>query len=727
MRAPSCTSSAAPNETLVDVVRHWAVTQPTRPACTFLADGAEQTLDYAGLDRRARALAVRLVALGLRGRSALLAHPPDLSFVLAFFACLYAGVVAVPVPHMRGRKGRARLGVIARDARAAAVLSTASVAAGLRPDAAADALGALPWLDTEALASDAGDAEAPLGGAEGALYLELEARGPTSASTAFLQYTSGSTAAPKGTVISHGNILANQRMLASAFGTHRASVIVSWLPLFHDMGLIGNLLHGIFLGARVVLLPTLATIKNPIGWLRAIERYRGTFSGAPNFAYDLCVSATTSSERAGLDLGSWEVAFNGSEPVRWTTLERFRQTFAPCGLRPLALTPCYGLAEATLVVSASAARPALAFAADRARLERGRATPATRPSEAISIVGCGSHELGDQQLCIVDPASGRVCEPGEVGEIWVSGSHVAQGYFADEAASRETFGARLPDSPRRFLRTGDLGFLSDGELFVSGRIKDLLIVRGQKLHAIDLEASLEEALPELRRGGVAAFGVERAGEPGLVIAAAVERRDAAGAALASEVARQVRLAFELEPERVLLLARHRLPRTTSGKLQRQQCRQDFLAGRFASLAEWPAPARGGELGARAVACARAWLAERCGREPSELAGDEPLAAFGVDSIRKVELIRALEAELGVAVSDDAFHAADTIDALGVAVARLAGPAPAGGGLAAPGEAAVAAVPEPATAGRRAALVLPGFKPLDFGAVDPGEPDRSERR
>jgi acyl-CoA synthetase (AMP-forming)/AMP-acid ligase II/acyl carrier protein len=712
---------AAQLPTLVDVLRFWARRQPTQLAYTYVADGKERSLSYAELDGRASALAAELRARGLQGSTALLLYPSGLNFVEAFYACLYAGVIAVPVPLGRGRNGSSRLVGIVRDCEPKAVLTTTTYAtSSIGQDVSCGSIRRLPLIPTDQFA----EAGRPDGDGYDVTHTELGAR-----SIAFLQYTSGSTAQPKGTVISHGNIMANQRMLRQVFGTSGSSIVVSWLPLFHDMGLVGNLLHAVYLGVHAALLSTLAVVRSPISWLRAIARYRGTFSGAPNFAYDLCVSTTTPALCANLDLSSWEVAFNGSEPVRHGTLQRFDEAFAPYGFRKSAFTPAYGLAEATLVVSGSGSRQASVFEADAQLLKEDKIARAAEPAAAHRLVGSGAFGWGDQVLKIVDPHALTCSAPAEVGEIWISGSHVAQGYFRNRSATAETFQAMLPGDERHYLRTGDLGFIHADELFVTGRIKDLIIVRGQKFYAQDIEVTVEASSNQIRRGSVAAFGVDlgedqRArAKPGtdfgceaLVVVAELERRDAASVELSSHIARQVRAVHELPLYRVVLVGRNCIPKTTSGKLQRQQCRRDYLAGRYQVLGEWldPSVEVASELRARIEAHAAQWVASRQKVDLGSVDVCVALAALGIDSITKVDLIRSVETLFATAVPEAAFHAVDSIRDLGAFVAtcvlqpRPPDTAPTGPGAEgrASGATAGAALPM---------LVLPAFSALGWNA------------
>ncbi|HEV7516296.1 MAG TPA: AMP-binding protein, partial [Thermoanaerobaculia bacterium] len=492
---------------LVDLLQARACGLPRR-AYTFLAKGEREVahLTYAELDLRAHAVGARLAESGLAGQRALLLYPPGLEFIVAFFGCLYAGVVAVPAYPPGSQRGLPRLLAIAADARPAAVLTTGEVAAKLGALATqVPQLQQLRWLATDEM----GD-----GPATG-----WEPRPQPGEAPAFLQYTSGSTSTPKGVVVSHGNLLHNERMIRQAFEQSEESVIVGWLPLYHDMGLIGNVLQPLYAGASCYLMSPLDFLERPRRWLAAVSRYRATTSGGPNFAYDLCLRKIGPAEREGLDLSSWRVAFNGSEPVRSQTLNDFAAAFAPCGFRPAAFFPCYGLAEATLFVTGGTRGEAPRIAAfSPAALEADRAVPA--PDEGgRELVSSGRPWMG-QEVIIVEPESRRRCAEGGVGEIWIAGPSVAQGYWRRPEATEEDFRARLADEPAAgpFLRTGDLGFLDGGELFVTGRLKDLIILRGRNLYPQDVEQLAERADPALRPGCGAAFGIEVSGEERLVVA-----------------------------------------------------------------------------------------------------------------------------------------------------------------------------------------------------------------
>ncbi len=542
------------------------------PLYTFLREGGEATRLPAGdLDRRARGIAAALGELCAPGDRALLLFPPGLDFIAAFFGCLYAGVIAVPAYPPHPRRGHERLRAIAGSSRPAVVLT----AAESLPAVESAAVHAPEIAAVRRLVCDSLPEIDPWEGAPG-----FE---PAPETPAFLQYTSGSTGTPKGVIVTHGNLAHNEEMIRQAFGQGRDSVVVGWLPLYHDMGLIGNVLQPLWTGGSCVLMSPVAFLQRPRRWLEAIGRYGGTTSGGPNFAYELCVEKISPAEREGLDLSTWRLAFNGAEPVRAATLSRFAEAFAPHGFRREAFYPCYGLAEATLFVAgplpgklaAGSAFDAEALAADQAR------PAANGDPGARLLVGCGM-AWGDQRLAVVDPTTGGEVPPGKVGEIWVAGPSVAAGYWDQPEETADTFGARLAgEHGGSFLRTGDLGFVVGGELFITGRSKDLIILRGRNHYPQDVEATAEASHPDLQPGGAAAFPVDAGGEERLVIVAEVRRRHEAASdpgEIAAAVLRAIADKHEARVHEVVLIRAGSLLRTSSGKVQRRAVRASFLAG-----------------------------------------------------------------------------------------------------------------------------------------------------
>ncbi|MFL6261097.1 MAG: non-ribosomal peptide synthase/polyketide synthase [Thermoanaerobaculia bacterium] len=624
---------------------------------TFITDSESvgSTLTYAELDRRARSIGVWLREIGASGERVLLLYPPGLDFIGSFFGCLYAGAVAVPAYPPRLKRSDARLQAIARDCQPRVVLTIDSILA--RSAALTEQspeLAATRWLSTDGLGDELG---------EGADLPE-----PAADSLALLQYTSGSTGTPKGVKVSHAALLHNEEMIRRAFGQSEESLVVGWLPLYHDMGLIGNVLQPLYSGARCVLMPPVAFLQKPLRWLRAISDFRGTTSGGPSFAYGLCVDRIRPEQRERLDLSSWRLAFNGSEPVRSETMRRFAEAFAPCGFRAEAFYPCYGLAEATLFVSGTPGAGLLTRSFAAGALEEGRAEPADRANGRRELVSCGHTGL-EQRIVVADPEAGVELPDGRVGEIWVRGLSVADGYWGREEESDRVFRAFLAGGEGPFLRTGDLGFLAGGELFVTGRLKDLIIIRGRNLYPQDVERTAEESCPDLRASSSAAFTIEKDGEERLVVVCELERRPGAAP---EEIAERVRRAVTDEHEvllhEVVLIRPGALPKTSSGKVQRRACRAAYLAGELEVVAASaaappepePAPERLDRTGLLALPpeergpvlihhlAARASRAAQAVRLPAARIDPEaPLTALGVDSLGAAEIAQEIGEELAV--------------------------------------------------------------------------------
>lgn len=582
-----CTNLVSSSEnftTLVELLRYRAMKHPERRAFTFLINGEIEgaNLTYGELDRQARKIGAILQRMNVAGECALLLYPPSLEFIAAFFGCLYAGVIAVPAYPPRLNRNMLRLQAIADDAKPLVTLTTSQILSRVAAQLSqAPELQQMQWLATDDITGD-----------QESLWHEPVLTGDT---TAFLQYTSGSTANPKGVMVSHDNLLHNEEMIKNAFQSKEHSVIVSWLPLYHDMGLIGNIIHSFYLGASCIVMSPVDFLQKPFRWLQAISCYKATFSGGPNFAYDLCVRKITPEQKATLDLSSWTIAFNGSEPVRHDTLERFTAGFASCGFRKEALYPCYGLAEATLFVTGGLKeKEPVYLSVNGDALERNRVIEVSDENEVARIlVGCGTTS-SDQKIVIVDPESGIQCLPGQVGEIWLKSSSVAQGYWKRPEETAYTFRACLSDMREGpFLRTGDLGFVKKGELYVTGRIKDLIIIRGQNHYPQDIELTVEQSHPAVRPGCCAAFSVEVDDEEKLIVTAEIERGFRPRKSLAgvpdskghqSQDLKQiidsirVRVAevYQLQVYAVLLLKTGSIPKTSSGKIQRHACRVGYL-------------------------------------------------------------------------------------------------------------------------------------------------------
>ncbi|WP_327258017.1 fatty acyl-AMP ligase [Streptomyces sp. NBC_01244] len=520
---------------------------PQRVAVRFCAAGAdEKVMTYAELDRAGRAVAQWLLAHTSPGQRVLLAFRPGTGFVRAFLGCLYAGVTPVPVPAQGGHGlQESRTEGIAADCGAALVLDDER----LEEAAAADVLG---WTPPAVLP-----------------------RMP-----AFLQYTSGSTSDPKGVVVSHAALVHNIGLMARSNGWHAGQTWCSWLPAYHDMGLIAMILTPLHLGGTAVLMPPEDFLKRPVSWLRLIDRTGAAISCAPNFAYELCARRVTEEEAAGLDLSRWTHACNGAEPVDAATLARFAERFAPAGFTARALLPGYGLAESTLFVTGTRVESApVVLSADPAALAAGRLEPAAPGTGAPRLVSSGT--VRELEVRIIGPDTGRELPAGEVGEIWIRGASLAQGYWGRPEETARTFGAVAVGLGGGFLRTGDLGALSGGELFVTGRIKEMIIVHGRNLYPHDIERELGELEQEFASLPAAAFAVPDGPQDEIVVVQELRARrrpadELARLAAGAKTGLTRRLGVRVGEVRLVRIGEVR--RTTSGKVKRTLMRELYLKG-----------------------------------------------------------------------------------------------------------------------------------------------------
>jgi acyl-CoA synthetase (AMP-forming)/AMP-acid ligase II len=555
---------------LGDLLVARAAAQATDRAFVFLSEQRreEACLTFSELERQARAFAAALSGRAAPGDRALLILPPGLAFIVAFFGCLLAGVIAVPMMVPRRASSRDASANIVADCTPRVAVGTRDLAASRRDVVERLQEAGVQWIDADAGSEAAADVRLPR---------------PTRADLAFLQYTSGSTSAPKGVMVSHGNLLANLDMIRVALGNTRASTYVSWLPHYHDMGLIMGVLSPLYAGALCVLMAPVTFTRRPLTWLRAIGLYRAEVACAPNFAYDLCVSRFRPEEMAGVDLSAWKIALNGAEPVRADTIGTFAATFRAHGFDPAASYPGYGMAEATLMISGGRRGSGpVTRAVSRAGLQRHEAVAPTDEADAQVQVGCG-RSLPGERIAILDLETRQRLGLDRVGEIWVDGPHVAQGYWRHAEATTETFRGQIAGEAGDWLRTGDLGFLDpDGELFITGRIKDVVIIRGINHYPQDIEATVQASHPALRRDCGAAFAVLGAGgAEKLVVVQEVERTQRHQVAL-DDIEGSIREAVvtehECAPDQIVLLRPGAIPKTTSGKIQRSLTRQLWLAG-----------------------------------------------------------------------------------------------------------------------------------------------------
>jgi acyl-CoA synthetase (AMP-forming)/AMP-acid ligase II/acyl carrier protein len=633
----------------VELLRRRASADSAKTAVTFLLDGeeAERGLTYEELDLRARSVAVRLLTEVLPGDRVLLLQPPGLEFVISFFGCLYAGVIAVAAYPPRNIRHMPRIEAILKDTQATLILTSEEARAKIGP-----------WLgERETRFRLICSEEIDTAGADAWRMPSLKRD-----TLALLQYTSGSTGAPRGVMVTHGNIMANEEMICKAFGHHCESSVASWLPIFHDMGLIGNLLQPLYLGTSTVLMSPTSFLQKPVRWLWAISRFRTRSTGAPNFAFDLCARSITEEQKATLDLSCLEIVYSGSEPIDARVLDRFEAAFWDCGLRRGMLLSCYGMAEATLLCTCGrpGARPRY-LEVDAEMLEWGRyQLPGVSPRRRHTLVSCGESALG-QDLRVVEPSSRTVLPEGVVGEIWLRGPHVTAGYWRKEAETNEMFHARLADGDGPFLRTADLGFVYGGELYVTGRIKDLIIIRGRNHYPQDIERSVEVCHPAIQPGPCAAFALTEAGVERLAVAAELKRvalKGLDGEAIVAAIRRAVMEAHELAVYAVALLKPLTLPKTSSGKIQRHLAKSGFLDGTLEPAFVWretaaspvrtilgpPAGAVPMQIGpGRPVAPAdvegwlRRWVGRRLSVPAVQIDPLKPFAEFGIDSVTAVEL------------------------------------------------------------------------------------------
>jgi acyl transferase domain-containing protein/acyl-CoA synthetase (AMP-forming)/AMP-acid ligase II/acyl carrier protein len=635
-------------EPLHAAVSRLASSSPDRVALVCLGDGEQESrrATYRELDHAARLIAARLRARHAPGERALVMLGTGVEYVEALLGCLHAGVIAVPVYAPATGMHAERLARVVGDCQASAVITSRKT--------------------RESLASRF---ERVVGGASAPSFLVLEDEevvGPAAVApalpehVAYLQYTSGSTGTPRGVIVTHQNVFAHSRAWYRRFGQGADDVFVSWLPLFHDMGLLLGGIYPLYVGATSVLMPPTAFLQRPHRWVEAVSRHRATTSHAPNFAFDLCAARVSDAEAERLDLSCWKMAATGAEPIRADTLERFHARFARAGFQRRAFVAGYGLAEATLTVSAGALGEGFRVAAvDQDALRANRIVP-RQGAGAQDVVSCG-RPMPDVELRIVDPSSGRCCAEGDVGEIWVRGPIVADGYWRRPQESADTFGGRLAGGEGPFLRTGDLGSIWNGELLVTGRIKDVLIVRGKNYYPQDLEHTAFAAHPAIAHGRGAAFPVEVNGEERVVIAVEVRRteRRSAGDEVVSAVRAAIAEQHGLDLHALLLLKPATIQMTSSGKIQRRACKSAYLAGELDPILEWkraeapatpavspPPPARTARAYSEVVEWLRAAIARKKKVDPAQVSDARPFSELGMDSVDVVELSGELSSWLG---------------------------------------------------------------------------------
>lgn len=642
---------------IVTILRQRAKEKPTDIAYRLQQSdqGNVRQLTYGELDHKAQVIGRWLQQQNAAGARALLLYPFGLDFIMGFYGCLYAGVVAVPLYPPRPNRPDPRLLSVMADAQPTFALTTAKILDTLNArQESTTGLEHLQWLATDTLDDHLG---------------AWQVQSPEPAMLAFLQYTSGSTGTPKGVMVSHANLLHNAAMIHTAFAISPHSQGLMWTPFYHDMGLIGGVIEPIYAGTPTTLLNPVDFLQQPLRWLRGIAEARIAVSGGPNFAYELCIDKITPEQCTGLDLSCWSVAFCGAEPVRAGTLERFAAKFAPYGFRVEAFTPCLGMAESTLMTTCTPqAQAPVVITCDTAALAQHRVEiidPTTPAQPSQRLVSSGRGWL-DQTVCIVHPEQQTRCEAGEVGEIWIAGPSVTQGYWQRPGETAATFGATLADTGEGpFLRSGDLGFLHNGELFVTGRLKDLIIIRGRNYYPQDLEATAEQAHPALQLASTAAFSIEEGNAEQLILVAEIERthlRTLVVDEVITALRRAITQEYQLQVSAIVLLRPGRSLKTSSGKIQRRATRQGYEQGTLDAVYCWslntvaatqptgsqsslPAIKVGLGANGQPTLSVQSWLttqlAHRLRTDPGSIDLHKPFADYGLDSVAAVELVHEL--------------------------------------------------------------------------------------
>ncbi len=652
----------------VDLVREQAEKTPNREAFTFLTGmvGGDTTWTTRHLDTRARAIAAALQQQHNPGERVLVLERPGLEYVASFLGCLYAGLVAVPAypPGIGGfARHLPRLRTLARDAAATAALTSSATLGADQERIDRSGLPKLRLVYTD---------EVPDACSE-----EWRAVRPAADRIAFLQYTSGSTRTPRGVRVTHANLLANSECIFRAMGLESFDRLVSWLPPYHDMGLIGGILQPLYAGMPAALMSPLTFIQSPYCWLEEISRGGRVVSGCPNLGYQLTVRRIPLDQREGLDLRGWQVAFCGAEPIRAGVLRAFTEAFAPCGFSGRSLFPCFGLAEATLMLTGGHLTSGSSYLrVSKAELARGVAVERAGDEGTKGLVSSG-RAVDGHDVRVVDPSTRRTCPEGIIGEVWASGPSIADGYWGDSAATAATFAASLDEAPEsRYLRTGDLGFVLRGEFCVTGRIDDVIQRDGRNLYPDDLERTVEACHDGLRIASGAAFSVEA--DDGDVVVIVQEISQAAYPAVGDSLFEAVREALAREhgitPDAIVFIAPRSLPKTSSGKVRRRACRRDYLADRLQVVARWPAVrpsmqtgAAGGDPHWNRLDELVSYLTRQVRTVLDAADGAVPPASgfvdLGVNSACAVEIRNRVQADLGVPLPVTAIFEYPTINAL----------------------------------------------------------------
>jgi acyl-CoA synthetase (AMP-forming)/AMP-acid ligase II len=569
--------------TIPEIIQARAILTPERIAYIYLKDGEEDkdVITYKELDKSARIIAQRLLEINAKGERALMLYHPGTDFIKALYGCFYAGVIAVPAYAPRKNRSLDRIKTLVVDSGATIVLCVTEIHNLFeRSFSDFEELKSMQWVPTDQCLTTEPE------------MIELALPLPTD--IALLQYTSGSTGLPKGVMVTHQNIIRNLEFIRQCFSLRPESVSVSWLPSFHDMGLIDGVIGPCYNGFTGVLMPPVAFIQKPVRWLKAIMKYKGTHGGAPNFAYDLCVEGVQFEERQNLNLSSMETLYCGAEPIRKDTIDRFIKTYSEYGFRANAMFPCYGMAETTLIIAGpEALRGPVYLNVSASALEMNKIVPVIENEHDSRFLAGVGYNWIDTDVKIVNPDTLELTKQDEVGEIWISGSIVTAGYWNKEEVTLNTFHARIKDNSgneghRNYLRTGDLGFFHNGELYITGRLKDMVILQGKNLYPQDIEFIVEKSHPAMRANASAAFSIEKDNTEKLVIVAEVERswiRDLNTEEVCDAIRNNIAEEFEQEVYAIQLLRTASILKTSSGKIQRKACQKAFLSGTLEVVGE----------------------------------------------------------------------------------------------------------------------------------------------
>jgi len=632
------------NYTITDILRERARLTPDLIAYQFLKDGEDdvETVTYLELDQAANLIAQRLREFNVQGERALMLFHPGMEFIKSLYGCFYAGIVAIPAYPPRKNRSIDRIKSMVFDSGAVIVLSVNDIyQSSERSFSDIEDLKQMRWLLVDKLIDDKFHSD-------DAVFL------PQPTDIALLQYTSGSTGEPKGVMVTHQNILRNAEFIRTSFNLTPKSISVTWLPSFHDMGLIDGVLDPVYNGYTGVIMPPVAFIQKPVRWLKAITKYKGTHGGAPNFAYDLCIHNVSEEEKQGIDLSTMNTMYCGAEPIRKKTFEQFIHTYTPYGLNPKALYPCYGMAETTLIISGVPAGrgPVYLNVSANALAKNEIVLVDEMNPDSYWLVGAG-HPWLDTKVKIVDPESLLPCPDNQVGEIWVSGSIVTAGYWNKPKLTQETYAAHIEgEGPERYFRTGDLGFYHQGELYITGRLKDILIIHGRNYYPQDIEFFTETCHSAIRPAASAAFSVEVAGEEKLVIVAEVQRtaiRELDVEAVSNAIRQVVAEEMEQEVYAIQLLRTASILKTSSGKIQHKACREGFLNKTLDVVGESvinslkTAQALKAENGRTAIDPASiqtwlmAWICIKMGVSIERIDVSKIISHYGLDSMKAIQL------------------------------------------------------------------------------------------